>query len=157
MLGGSGVQAFRPGSGIHRMDRISGIGRRSDAGDERLQDTKREGGLGGDRTASKEEDRLLFEFVLPWVLSSSMNPFRIYALDLHSICAGVGRKKALRLQLWRHFARPEAIVCAIAYFSANIFGYGLVRAHGGKTGAVPALGADQEIKRAGAEFGKTFQ
>jgi len=25
MLGGSGVQAFRPGSGIHRMDRISGI------------------------------------------------------------------------------------------------------------------------------------
>jgi len=38
----SGVQAFRSGLGIHRMDRISGIERRSDAADERLQDTKRE-------------------------------------------------------------------------------------------------------------------
>ena len=43
-----------------------------------------------DRAVSEEEDCLRTEFLLPRILSSPMNPFRIYALDLHSIRIGVG-------------------------------------------------------------------
>jgi hypothetical protein len=110
-----------------------------------------------DGTAAEYKNSFQDEFLLPGILSSSMNPSSVDALDLHAGRKCVGREKALRPQMRGNLTPSKSVIGAIAFSSANISEDGLLCTDGGEGGSVTALRADQEIIRACAHFPETLQ